>query len=249
MSAALSVRATNERIVGGVPVSPFDSLAACAQRILSDVRSGAGGFAIAINAEKVITCGRDRKVQETIERATLRYPDGAGVVVAMRLKGVRSTRVAGADLWLEVLRQARGQRLTVAVIGAKPEILNATQRRLETEFPEVSVVIARNGYDGTRDLDALTQEIATAKPDLVFVALGSPKQELLIERFRTSHPSGFYMGLGGSFDIYAGVKKRAPLWMQRRGLEWLFRFLSEPSRAPRETKRLKFLALLVLGRL
>jgi UDP-N-acetyl-D-mannosaminouronate:lipid I N-acetyl-D-mannosaminouronosyltransferase len=249
MSAAVTVRATNERIVGGVPVSPFDSLAACAQRILADVRSGAGGFAIAINAEKVITCGRDRKVQETIERATLRYPDGAGVVVAMRLKGVRSTRVAGADLWLEVLRQARGQRLTVAVIGAKPEILSATQRRLETEFPDVSIVIARNGYDGTRDLDALTQEIATAKPDLVFVALGSPKQELLIERFRTVHPSGFYMGLGGSFDIYAGVKKRAPLWMQRRGLEWLFRFLSEPSRAPRETKRLKFLALLVLGRL
>ena len=248
MSAAVSVRA-NERIVGGVPVSPFDSLAACAQQILTDVRSGAGGFAIAINAEKVITCGRDRKVQETIERATLRYPDGAGVVVAMRLKGVRSTRVAGADLWLEVLRQARGQRLSVALIGAKPEVLNATRRRLESDFPDVSVLVARNGYDGTRDLDALTQEIATAKPDLVFVALGSPKQELLIERFRTAHPSGFYLGLGGSFDIYAGVKKRAPLWMQRRGMEWLFRFLSEPSRAPRETKRLKFLALLVLGRL
>ena len=248
MSAAVSVRA-NERIVGGVPVSPFDSLAACAQQILTDVRSGAGGFAIAINAEKVITCGRDRKVQETIERATLRYPDGAGVVVAMRLKGVRSTRVAGADLWLEVLRQARGQRLSVALIGAKPEVLNATRRRLESDFPDVSVLVARNGYDGTRDLDALTQEIATAKPDLVFVALGSPKQELLIERFRTAHPSGFYLGLGGSFDIYAGVKKRAPLWMQRRGMEWLFRFLSAPSRAPRETKRLKFLALLVLGRL
>ena len=248
MSAAVSVRA-NERIVGGVPVSPFDSLAACAQQILTDVRSGAGGFAIAINAEKVITCGRDRKVQETIERATLRYPDGAGVVVAMRLKGVRSTRVAGADLWLEVLRQARGQRLSIALIGAKPEVLNATRRRLESDFPDVSVLVARNGYDGTRDLDALTQEIATAKPDLVFVALGSPKQELLIERFRTAHPSGFYLGLGGSFDIYAGVKKRAPLWMQRRGMEWLFRFLSEPSRAPRETKRLKFLALLVLGRL
>jgi UDP-N-acetyl-D-mannosaminouronate:lipid I N-acetyl-D-mannosaminouronosyltransferase len=248
MSGAVSVRA-NERIVGGVPVSPFDSLAACAQRILADVHSGAGGFAIAINAEKVITCGRDRNVQETIERATLRYPDGAGVVVAMRLKGVRSTRVAGADLWLEVLRQARGQRLSVAIIGAKPDVLTATQRRLETDFPDTAVLVARNGYDGTRDLDVLTQELATAKPNLVFVALGSPKQELLIERFRTAHPSGFYMGLGGSFDIYAGVKKRAPLWMQRRGLEWLFRFLSEPSRAPRETKRLKFLALLVLGRL
>jgi len=247
-SAAVSVR-PNERNVGGVPVSPFDSLAACAQRILADVRSGEGGFAIAINAEKVITCSRDSNVQETIERATLRYPDGAGVVVAMRLKGVHSTRVAGADLWLEVLRQARGQRLSVALIGAKPEVLATTQRRLQSEFPSATVLVARNGYDGTRDLNALTRELAAAKPDLVFVALGSPKQELLIERFRTVHPSGFYMGLGGSFDIYSGAKKRAPLWMQRRGLEWLFRFLSEPSRAPRETKRLKFLALLVLGRL
>ena len=129
-------------------------------------------------------------------------------------------------------------------------MLTATQRRLETDFPDVAVLVARNGYDGTRDLDALTEELATTKPDLVFVALGSPKQELLIRRFRTARVSDFYMGLGGSFcDIYAGVKKRAPLWMQRRGMEWLFRFLSEPSRAPRETKRLKFLALLMLGQL
>ena len=238
-----------DKIVGGVPVSPFDSLAACAQRILADVHSGQGGFAIAINAEKVVTCNSDRSVQETIERATLRYPDGAGVVVAMRLKGVRSTRVAGADLWLEVLREARGQNLSIALLGAKPEVLDATRRRIAADFPDIAVSIARNGYDGTRDLEALATELATRKPHLVFVALGSPKQELLIERLRSAHPAGFYMGLGGSFDIYAGTKKRAPLWMQRRGLEWLFRFLSEPSRAPRETKRLKFLALLVLGRL
>jgi UDP-N-acetyl-D-mannosaminouronate:lipid I N-acetyl-D-mannosaminouronosyltransferase len=247
--SSLAREHTAERVVGGVPVSPFESLAACAQRILADVRSGTGGFAIAINAEKVITCGHDRNLEATIGRATLRYPDGAGVVVAMRLKGVRSARVAGADLWLEVLRQARGQRLDIALIGAKPDVLTAALHRIKAEFPDVTVSVARNGYDGTSDLDALTREVATAKPHLVFVALGSPRQELLIERFRTVHPSGFYMGLGGSFDIYAGVKKRAPLWMQQRGLEWLFRFLSEPSRAPRETKRLKFLALLMLGRL
>jgi UDP-N-acetyl-D-mannosaminouronate:lipid I N-acetyl-D-mannosaminouronosyltransferase len=239
----------DERIVGGVPVSPFESLEACAQRILADARSGAGGFAIAINAEKVITCGMDRDLEATVERATLRYPDGAGVVVAMRLKGARSTRVAGVDLWLEVLRQSRGRPLNVALIGAKPEVLAATRRRVEGDFPNVTVSLARNGYEGTRDADALARELENAKPDLVFVALGSPRQELLIERFRAAHPAGFYMGLGGSFDIYAGAKKRAPLWMQRRGLEWLFRFLTEPSRAPRETKRLKFLALLMLGRL
>ena len=127
--------------------------------------------------------------------------------------------------------------------------LAACAQRILADFPQVTVSIARNGYDGVRDLEELTQELAARKPDLVLVALGSPKQELLIERFRSVHPDGFYMGLGGSFDIYAGFKKRAPLWMQRYGLEWFFRFLSEPSRAPRETKRLKFLALLVLGRL
>src|SRR5580698_1739967 len=125
--------------VGGVAVSPFASLAACAQRILNDSRSGAGGFAIAINAEKVITCGVDRDLEATVERATLRYPDGAGVVVAMRLKGARSTRVAGADLWLEVLRQSRGRHLGVALIGARPEVLNLTRRRLEAEFPNVTL--------------------------------------------------------------------------------------------------------------
>ena len=239
----------DEHTIGGIPVSPFESLSACAQRILTDVRNGVGGFAIAINAEKVITCSRDRNLEATIERATLRYPDGAGVVVAMRLKGARSARVAGADLWLEVLRQSRGQCLNVALIGAKPEVLAATRRRLEADFPDIAVSVARNGYDGARDIDALARELAVAKPDIVFVALGSPRQELMIERFRVVHSTGFYMGLGGSFDIYAGVKKRAPLWMQQRGLEWLFRFLAEPSRAPRETKRLKFLALLVLGRL
>lgn len=239
----------DERFVGGVPVSPFESLEACAQRILADARSGTGGFAIAINAEKVITCAVDRDLEATVERATLRYPDGAGVVVAMRLKGARSTRVAGADLWLEVLRQSRSRPLSVALIGGKPEVLNATLRRLVAEYPNVTVSIARNGYEGMRDVDALVRELDNKKPALVFVALGSPRQELLIERFRAVHPAGFYMGLGGSFDIYAGAKRRAPLWMQRRGLEWLFRFLAEPSRASRETKRLKFLALLMLGRL
>jgi UDP-N-acetyl-D-mannosaminouronate:lipid I N-acetyl-D-mannosaminouronosyltransferase len=230
-------------------VSPFESISDCARRILSDACTGVGGFAIAINAEKVITCSLDRALEATIARATLRYPDGAGVVVAMRLKGARSTRVAGADLWLEVLRQARGRHLGIALIGARPEVLTATRRRIEKDFPYVRVLVARNGYDGLRNVAGLVEELTEERPHLVFVALGSPGQELLIEKLRDAHPSGFYMGLGGSFDIYSGAKKRAPLWMQRWGLEWLFRFLAEPSRAPRETKRLRFLALLLLRRL
>lgn len=235
--------------VGGVAVGPFPSLALCAQHVLSDARSGRGGFGIAINAEKVVTCQRDRVLGGVIRRATLRYPDGAGVVVAMRLKGARSTRVAGADLWLEILRQSRGGDIGVALIGAAPPVLLKTKARLESEFPHVRILLACDGFAGARDAAALGAELAATRPQLVFVALGSPRQELLIESLRSSYPAGFYLGLGGSFDIYAGVKKRAPLWMQRSGLEWLYRFLKEPSRARRETKRLQFLALLLTGRL
>jgi len=236
-------------VVGGVSVGPFPSIAHCARRVLADARSGLGGFGIAINAEKVVTCQSDRVLSGVIRNATLRYPDGAGVVVAMRLKGARSTRVAGADLWLEILRQSRGRPLPLALIGAAPEILERTRRRLSEEFPNVRVVLARDGYQGSRDAKALADALITAKPQLVFVALGSPRQELLIDSLRGVYPAAFYLGLGGSFDIYSGAKKRAPLWMQRSGLEWLYRFLKEPSRAHRETKRLRFLAMLLTGRL
>lgn len=245
----LGSSAMQDVAVGGIRVSAFESPAQCARRILGDARCGRGGFAVAVNAEKVISCLQDSGLRALVGRATLRYPDGAGVVVAMRLKGQRTARVAGADLWLEILRQAGGRRLAVALIGAAPRVLEATRARLEAEFPLVDIVVARDGFDGARDAGAIIEELARTRPEVVFVAMGSPRQEQLIERLRRGYPAAFYLGLGGSFDVYCGVKRRAPLWMQRHGLEWLFRFLSEPSRAPREAKRLRFLLLLTARRL
>lgn len=235
--------------IAGIHVTPFDSLAACARRILEDARTGRGGFAVAINAEKVISSFQDGVLRGLIGRATLRYPDGAGVVVAMRLKGTRTVRVAGADLWLEILHETRAERLPIALIGASPRVLAATRGRLAAEFPRADVVLARDGYEGARDPQALLAALERSRPQIVFVAMGSPRQEQLIERLRSSYPQAFYLGLGGSFDVYCGSKRRAPRWMQRLGLEWFFRFLSEPSRAPRETKRLRFLLLLASRRL
>jgi UDP-N-acetyl-D-mannosaminouronate:lipid I N-acetyl-D-mannosaminouronosyltransferase len=238
-----------EAEVGGIAVRPFAEIEHCARYILAEAHAERGGFGIAINAEKVINSRHDAALKAVIERASLRYADGAGVVLAMRLKGVRSARVAGADLWLECLRASRGQPIDIALIGAAPAVLRSTRARLESEFPNVNVTIARDGFDGARDVAGITRELHSLQPSLVFVALGSPRQELLIEQLRSEYPRAFYLGLGGSFDIYSGLKKRAPLWMQRHGLEWTYRFLKEPSRARRETKRLQFLLMLASGRL
>jgi UDP-N-acetyl-D-mannosaminouronate:lipid I N-acetyl-D-mannosaminouronosyltransferase len=221
--------------VGGIEVEPFATIEDCARYIVSEACSGRGGFGIAINAEKVINARHDTALKAVLGRATLRYADGAGVVVAMRLKGVRSSRIAGADLWLECLRASKSAPIGVALIGASPSVMRATRTRLESEFPHAQIQIARDGFEGTRDVAQIGHELLTRGPQLVFVALGSPRQELLIERLRTTYPRAFYLGLGGSFDIYSGSKKRAPLWMQRHGLEWTYRFLKEPSRAIRET--------------
>src|SRR5262247_2183824 len=125
--------------VGGISVQAFASQDQCARAILDDARHERGGFAVAINAEKVVTCLRDRAMSDIVRHATLRFPDGAGVVVAMRLKGSPSVRVAGVDLWLEVLEQARGGRVSAALIGASPEVLAATRARLACEFPNLDV--------------------------------------------------------------------------------------------------------------
>jgi len=235
--------------IGGVRVGSFESLTQCAEQILELARRGRGGFAVAINAEKVISAFQDRTLQALIERSTFRYPDGAGVVLAMRFKGVRTVRVPGADLWLEILRASRSERLPIALIGGSPRVLAATCARLESEFPLVDVCLARDGYEGARDTALLLEALHRTRPRVVFVAMGSPRQESLIERLRQDYPAAFFLGLGGSFDVYCGDKRRAPLWMQHHGLEWLFRFLCEPSRARRETKRLRFLMLLAARRL
>lgn len=235
--------------VAGLSVTGFPSLERCAEHLLTVAHAGIGAAAFAVNAEKIVSCMEDPALGSVLRQATLRYPDGAGVVLAMRRKGVVSARVAGADLWLSLIRYASSESLKIALIGARPDVIEETQQRLESDFVGVRVVMAVDGYEGAANVPALAESLIATDPNLVFVAMGSPRQEELILELRRHYPAGLYMGLGGSFDVYCGRKRRAPLWMQRFGLEWMFRFLAEPSRVRRERKRIKFLVLLLSGRL
>lgn len=133
--------------------------------------------------------------------------------------------------------------------GAKEEVIRQTVEKLKKEFPGINLLGYRNGYIKTEEeQQQLIQTIATLKPDIVFVAMGSPKQELLMQEMQQHHPA-IYQGLGGSFDVYVGNVERAPEWWLRNNLEWAYRLVKQPARIKRQIHLVKFLWLLLLNRI
>lgn len=231
----------NDRVeLNGVKVYPFSS----AKQLLEFV-DARKGLLVAVNAEKVMKATEETR---DIINNNIGYADGAGVMVAMHKKGhPEAVRIAGADLWLEIVKESYKEK-TFYLIGGKQEVIDDTVAKLKTQFPEIKIVGYRNGYIKTdEERQALIDDVAKKRPDVVFVAMGSPKQEFLMYDFMKVNPA-IYQGLGGSFDVYTGRVKRAPLWWQKHNVEFLYRFLKQPSRYKREYYRLKFLWWLMLGK-
>jgi UDP-N-acetyl-D-mannosaminouronate:lipid I N-acetyl-D-mannosaminouronosyltransferase len=151
----------------------------------------------------------------------------------------------GADLWLAIIDRYAAQR-SFLLVGGTEEVIQAVSKRLGGRHPGMRLR-SRNGFVTEADVKELEAEIGDWRPDFVFVAMGSPRQEILMERLFSVHPA-VYMGLGGSFDVYAGRKARAPRWLQRIGLEWAYRFVREPVRLSRLPTYLRFAASLAAGR-
>ncbi len=203
------------------------------------------GILVAVNAEKVTKATDETRA---IVNNNIGYADGAGVVVAMHKKGKpEAVRIAGCDLWLDIIRESYKEK-TFYLIGGKQEVIDDTIAKLKEEFEGINILGYRNGYIKTdEEREALIKDIADKKPDVVYVAMGSPIQEFLMADMMKVHPA-IYQGLGGSFDVYTGRVKRAPLWWQKHNVEFLYRFLKQPQRYRREYYRLKFLAWMIRGK-
>jgi len=209
----------------GVPVAVcadvFDAALALQQR--------GGGQIVTLNAEMTMAARADRALGGAIAAAQLVIPDGAGVVWALGRQGQRVRRSPGIELAWRLLEHAAQVRWRVALVGASPEVMAALRQRLARQLPDLQLVMAAHGYQEPAAWPALEQELQGLQPDLVLVALGVPRQETWTQRVHQGRP-GLWMGVGGSFDVWAGVKQRAPLWMGRFQIEWLFRLIQEPSR-------------------
>ncbi|MCV0384736.1 MAG: WecB/TagA/CpsF family glycosyltransferase [Erythrobacter sp.] len=200
------------------------------------------GILVAMNAEKLAT-GDPRIV--AIANANLAYPDGMGAVLALKRNGLNARRVAGADLWLDlVARYASTKRFYL--VGGTSEVIEETARRLRASYPDLRLQY-RSGYFSADETGQMIENVRTTRSDIVLVATGSPQQELLMADLYAAHPAA-YVGLGGSFDVFVGKKPRAPRWIRSAGLEWAYQFARNPSRLHRLPAYLKFAILLAAGR-
>ena len=225
--------------INGVKVFAFDNR----QNLLNFIEEKKT-ILVAINSEKILK--EDLKLKQIINK-NIGYTDGVGAVLALKQKGFPAVRIPGAELWLDIIKKFHNER-TFYLLGSTQDIIDKTINKLKKEYPNINIVGYRNGFLKETDKENLIEDLKNRKPHIVFIAQGSPRQEFLMDELIKEH-AALYMGLGGSFDVYTGFKKRAPKLFLKLNLEWLYRLLREPLRIGRQTVLLKFIYLLMMKKL
>ncbi|MBU8905970.1 WecB/TagA/CpsF family glycosyltransferase [Desertibacillus haloalkaliphilus] len=187
-------------------------------------------FVVTANPEIVLAAHNDQDYQKLLAKANYITADGIGVVKAAQLLGQPlPERVTGFDMFMALLQLANEKSYKLYLLGAKPEVLEKTKQAVESQFPNVTIVGSHHGFFEW-DEPTIENEIKETEPDLVFVALGFPRQEKWISERISSFNKGIFIGIGGSFDVLAGEVNRAPEIWQKLNVEWLYRLIQQPSR-------------------
>lgn len=230
----------NSGKINGIKIYCFSSRKELIEFAISEKKS-----LIAIHADKILHATEQTR---SLVNRNIGYPDGVGAVLALKRLGFKNTiRIPGCELWLDIVHHAFSIK-SFYLIGATEEVITQTVEKLKSEFKNINVLGYHNGYiDTNEEYQHLLTTIANVKPDIVFVAMGSPKQELLIQEMQLRH-SAVYQGLGGSFDVYTGKVKRAPEWWIRNNLEGPYRLIKQPYKIARFIKALPFWWYLLIGK-
>lgn len=223
-------------IILGVPVDDLnleETLARIEELVERGRASGKSHQVVTINADFVVKAMGDPELRYLLQEADLATADGMPLVWGARLLGVSlEDRVAGADLVPALAERAAQKGYKLFLLGAAPEIAARAAEMLQERYPALQIVgFCSPPYSSVLEMDtSILEEIKAAQPDILLVAFGNPKQEKWIGMYHQILKIPVMIGIGGTLDLIAGDKKRAPLWMQRSGLEWLYRLIQEPGR-------------------
>lgn len=217
------------------------TMAQAVERVINLIGEKNPAIVATANAEMLLRATHDDELKNILNAASLVVPDGAGTVWAARHLGkAMPERVAGFDLVQELMKIAPARDIKFFLFGAAPGIADKAKLKAETLYPGIKIVGTRNGYFKSDDEPEIISQIKTSGADILLAALGVPKQEKWLAKYKNELGVPVSIGVGGTFDVMAGVVKRAPLWMQRARLEWLFRAMLQPSRAGRLVALPKF---------
>ena len=201
------------------------------QRALDSMKTRQSVRLADVNTAKLIDLQEDAQLRQALFRAELCVADGMGVVWAARGLGIPiPQRVTGIDTMHALLQACVIQGLRPYLLGARPEAIEEAVRKLQQRYPTLQLAGWHHGYFNAEQEPQLFETLRDSGADCLIVGLSTPNQDLFLSRVQARLDIPFLMGVGGSFDVLAGRLRRAPLWMQRAGCEWLFRLVQEPRR-------------------
>ena len=234
----------------GITITP-ESKSSVLEKILKYIDRPTGfSHIVSLNPENLVVTTENESFKKVIETAQIKIIDGIGTVLAGRWLGVEvGERITGVGLMEELLKKASDRRLRVLMIGGKEKLAEELIECYSEQFPEAKF----KGLQGIADIKNIKKEeeigtfsiVAAYKPQLVFVAFGSPDQELWLDRHKKEFAGCVAMGVGGAFNYLSNKIKRPPVFIQKLGLEWLFRLLNQPWRWKRQLRLLKFIGLVI----
>jgi N-acetylglucosaminyldiphosphoundecaprenol N-acetyl-beta-D-mannosaminyltransferase len=225
--------------VMGVNITPFSDYAQVSRCIEELIASGKKAFSVAINPEKIYRANHEPELKTLLNRADIGICDGIGAALAVRLlKGTAISRITGISLFFELVKAASAKGWKVFLLGASPESNEGAFKKLSEDYPTLKIVGRVDGY--FKDSQEVISQINSSGADIVFVAMGSPKQELWIAENRDAINASFCMGVGGTFDVVSGKVEWAPPFFRTTGTEWLYRLVREPKRWRRQLVLPKF---------
>jgi N-acetylglucosaminyldiphosphoundecaprenol N-acetyl-beta-D-mannosaminyltransferase len=228
-----------------VKIYDIDIFSSDKNALLTEIENRLNGkekFTImSVNPEIILEAEKNSKIKDTLKKSEINIPDGNGTLLLAKKKGeVITERIAGYDLFKDLCKLSIERNEEIFLFGAEEWVVNAAVVKLEKEFPSIKIVGHLNGYE--KNWESVVEKINKTNAHYLFIAMGSPYQELFIEKYRETLNVQLIQPVGGSFDVVAGKVKRAPKWVQQIKLEWLYRLATDLKRIKRIIKMLMFVA-------